>query len=100
MPLANITLLRGKPRGCRRAIADSVHDALVEVVGIPRDDRFQIINERDEDNLIVDRGYLGIQITLGAGRSRDIRVALHRRIAEATGGQSRHATRGRLRGAR
>lgn len=91
MPIASITLRRGKSAAYRRAVADAVHEALVEVVGIPSDDRFQLITEVDSDGLIYDRHFLGIersddivivQITLRGGRSRDTRVALHRGIAD------------------
>ena len=91
MPIASIALRRGKSESYRRAVADAVHEALVEIVGIPRDDRFQLITELDSDGLIYDRNFLGIarsddiviiQITLRGGRSRETRVALHRRIAD------------------
>jgi len=91
MPIASIALRRGKSASYRRAVADAVHEALVEIVGIPPDDRFQLITELDSDALIYDRNFLGIarsddiviiQITLRGGRSRETRVALHRRIAD------------------
>ena len=90
MPIATISLRRGKPAAYRRAICDGVHESLVKVVGIPQDDRFQLVNEYDEDHFIFDRNYLGIersddlviiQITLRVGRSRELRVALHKDIA-------------------
>jgi phenylpyruvate tautomerase PptA (4-oxalocrotonate tautomerase family) len=89
MPIVSISLLRGKAPAYRRAIADAVHEALVDVIGIARDDRFQLINQLDVDDLIYDPNYLGtersndlvvIQITLCKGRSRDVRLALHREI--------------------
>lgn len=90
MPIVSISLCRGKTAAYRRAIADAAHEALVDVVGIPRDERFQLITEFDEDALIYDRNYKGIhrsddvvliQITLRKGRSREVRAALHRNIA-------------------
>jgi phenylpyruvate tautomerase PptA (4-oxalocrotonate tautomerase family) len=91
MPISQISLQRRKPLPYRRAIADGIHQALVEVIGIPLDDRFQLINEYEPDNLIYNPNFLGIersddivivQITLRSGRSRDQRVELHRRIAQ------------------
>ena len=91
MPISLISLQRGKPLPYRRAIADGIHQALVEVIGIPPEDRFQLINEYEPDNLIYNPNFLGIdrsadiviiQITLRSGRSRDLRVELHRRIAK------------------
>jgi 4-oxalocrotonate tautomerase len=91
MPIASIALRRGKSAAYRRAVDDAIHEALVEIVGIPPDDRFQLITEFDDDRLIYDSNYLGIQrsddiviiqITLRGGRSRETRVALHRNIAD------------------
>ena len=91
MPLANIALQRGKPAEYRKALSDSVHRALVEIVGIPEADRFHLISEFDPDNLIYDPSFLDIrrtddiviiQITLRTGRSRDVRVRLHERLAQ------------------
>jgi phenylpyruvate tautomerase PptA (4-oxalocrotonate tautomerase family) len=91
MPLTSIALRKGKSAEYRRAVADSVHAALVEAIGIPADDRFQLIDEYDADSLIYDGGFLGIErtddiviirITLRGGRSRDQRTSLHRSIAD------------------
>ena len=78
MPLVRIALLKGTQPQFRRAIADSIHRSMVEVIGIPEQDRFQIITEHEPGDLIYDASYLGIargdgvlliQITLSAGRS-------------------------------
>lgn len=91
MPLTMIALRKGKTSHYRRAVADSVHAALVDAIGIPDDDRFQLIDEYDPESLIYDRAFLGIdrsddiviiRITLRSGRSRETRAALHRCIAE------------------
>ena len=91
MPLTSITMLKCKPKEYRRAVADSVHAALVEAVGIPADDRFQLITEVEPDGLIYDPAFLDIertddiviiQITLRSGRPRETRAALHRTIAQ------------------
>jgi hypothetical protein len=39
MPLVRIDLVRGRTEQEVRAVADAVHAALVDVVGIPADDR-------------------------------------------------------------
>lgn len=91
MPLVRIDLRRGKPAAYRRAVAAAVHQALVSEVGIPDDDRFQIVAEHDADGLIYDPHYMGVErtddivfvhITFRRGRSPEVRQALHRRIAE------------------
>jgi len=91
VPLTSISLRKGKSKEYRRAVADSVHAALVEAVGIPSDDRFQLITEVERDGLIYDPAFLDIertddiviiQITLRSGRPRETRAALHRAIAQ------------------
>lgn len=90
MPLVRIDLADSRPLQTRRAIADAVHHALVAAVGIPADDRFQILTAHPTHELIFDRGYLGIaredvvyvQIALVGGRSRQIKLELHRLIAQ------------------
>lgn len=91
MPLTSIAMRIGKPKEYRRAVADGVHAALVEAIGIPADDRFQLITEFDPDGLIYDPSFLGIErsddiviirITLRSGRSRETRAALHKTIAQ------------------
>ena len=89
MSLVSIALRRGKTAAYRKAVADAVHEALVEVIGIPREDRVQLITPLDDDALIYGHNYPGpersediviIQITLRAGRSRHARLTLHRNI--------------------
>ncbi|WP_394828274.1 tautomerase family protein [Pendulispora albinea] len=91
MPLVRIALRQGKSSEYRRAVADAVHEALVEAIRIPPADRFQIITEHDSESLIYDPSYLGItrtddlviiQITMNVGRTLDLRKQLFARIAE------------------
>jgi phenylpyruvate tautomerase PptA (4-oxalocrotonate tautomerase family) len=91
MPFVRIDLRAGKPAAYRRAIADAVHQALVEKIGIPADDRFQVINEHPADGMIVDPAYMGIQrsddvvllqITLSAGRKPAQKREFYARVVE------------------
>jgi len=90
MPLVRIDLSAHRPLLQRRAIADGVHQALVDAIGIPADDRFQIVTPHDAEELIFDPSYLGVdrrdvvyvQITLVQGRSRDLKLDLYRRITD------------------
>lgn len=77
MPLVRISLHAGKSADYRRALGEGVHQAMVEALGVPLLDKFQIVTEHDADGLIADPSYLGIQrtddvvlvqITLGGGR--------------------------------
>lgn len=61
MPLVRIAMRQGKPAAYRRAVADEVHQALVEVAKVPAQDRFQILTEYTPEDLIYDPSYLDIQ---------------------------------------
>jgi phenylpyruvate tautomerase PptA (4-oxalocrotonate tautomerase family) len=63
MPLVRISLLAGKSGAYIRAIADGVHQALIDAYGVPAGDRFQLIDQHEPDDLIYDASYLGIQRT-------------------------------------
>lgn len=89
MPLVRIFLIEGKTVQYKQAISDAVHRAMVDAIAIPSDDRFQIISEQCREDLVYDRGYLGIQrsddivmiqITLGSWRSAEQKKALYRGI--------------------
>jgi phenylpyruvate tautomerase PptA (4-oxalocrotonate tautomerase family) len=91
MPLVRISLRRGKRREHRQAIADGIHRALVDVIGIPPKDRFQLITEHDDDHRIYDRDYLGVErsddtvfveISLRRGRPDALKQAFYRRLVE------------------
>lgn len=91
MPLVNISLLRGKSREHIRAIADGVHDALMEAYKIPAQDHFQLIRQYDREDFIYDPDYLGIHrsddvvfIHIIAGNWRDTatKQALYKAIAD------------------
>jgi hypothetical protein len=49
MPLVRIDLRKGKNATYREAVSRIVHEALVSV-GVPKDDRFQVIAEHDAAN--------------------------------------------------
>jgi 4-oxalocrotonate tautomerase len=90
MPLVRIDLRKGKPDTYREAISRIVHEALVSV-GVPKDDRFQVIAEHDSPNFVFDLNYLDIrrtedlaiiQITWNEGRTTEQKKALYKAIAD------------------
>lgn len=90
MPLVRIDLLKGKDENYRRQIGRAVYEAMVSV-GVPENDRFQIVSEHDEGNFLFDPDYLGIhrtkdlvmiQITWNTGRTTAQKQALYRAIAD------------------
>jgi 4-oxalocrotonate tautomerase len=91
MPLVRISLQEGKSEQYRRAVADGVHQALVEAIDAPPQDRFQIVTQHTGNDLIYDPTYLGVergdnivvvQITLSAGRKPGQKRKLFQRMAE------------------
>jgi phenylpyruvate tautomerase PptA (4-oxalocrotonate tautomerase family) len=91
MPFVRISLRQGTQPEYRKAIADGVHQAMIDALAIPPDDRFQVISEHAPENLIYDPHYLGItrtdkvvfiQITLSAGRKPGQKRALYKRVSE------------------
>ncbi|WP_432012297.1 tautomerase family protein [Streptomyces cucumeris] len=91
MPLVRIDALKAD-RERLDALGRAVHDALVETIGFPPDDRFQILTGHDgiggtlvyDDYLGVrrDDGIVFIAITMRSGRPAERKRALYRRIAE------------------
>ncbi|RBP09143.1 phenylpyruvate tautomerase PptA (4-oxalocrotonate tautomerase family) [Roseiarcus fermentans] len=90
MPLARIDLIKGKSEAYRKAIGEAVYQALL-AIGVPEDDRFQVIHEHEPANFLFAKSYLGvehtndlviIQITFNEGRTTAQKQALYKAIAE------------------
>ncbi len=91
MPLVRIDLPAGLAPERRRAIADTVYEAMRATLDVPEGDRFQVIGEHPDGGLIIDPAYLGIarsreaiviQVTLSAGRSLEKKKAFYRAVAD------------------
>ena len=91
MPLVRIDLLEGKTAEYRTEAGRIVYRAMLEVLGVPKDDRFHIITEHPKDGLQFDRSYLGIhrsddcifvQITLSSGRSIEQKQRFYKAVAD------------------
>jgi 4-oxalocrotonate tautomerase len=91
MPLVNIDVLEGRPSEEVSAIADAVHQAMVEHLAVPERDRFQIVTQHTAESLRFNRSYLDIErtdswvmvrVTLSAGRASEAKQAFYRRLAE------------------
>src|SRR5205814_8357505 len=90
MPLVRIEMLEGRSGAGIEAIGGAVHRALVECLGVPEHDRFQVIAEHAPGRLVFDRSYLAvprgdgflfIQVVLSAGRTTDQKIAFYARVA-------------------
>ena len=91
MPLVRIDLRAGTSAEYRKALGDGVHRAMVEALGAPADDRFQVIAEHPAVGLNYDPQYLGIrrsdsvvfvQITLSTGRKPQQKRKFYKRVTE------------------
>jgi phenylpyruvate tautomerase PptA (4-oxalocrotonate tautomerase family) len=99
MPLVRITLAHGTTGAFRHAVANAVHQGLVDAFGIPQEDRFQVIEEVEPENLIVTPGYLDIphtaamiyvQIIAIESRTVVMKRHLYRRIVDLIVQQTGH----------
>ena len=91
MPLVRISVPANRDAIFRRNVSDAIHQALVDVIGIPPADRFHIVTAHDPADLIFDpsyldvtrtSGFLVVHITLRRGRVPEKKRALYRAIAD------------------
>src|SRR5580700_7220768 len=91
MPLVRIDLLEGKSPEYREQVGHIVYRAMLDALGVPKNDRFQVITEHDGTGLQFDRSYLGIQrsddciflqVTLNAGRTLEAKQRFYKAIAD------------------
>jgi phenylpyruvate tautomerase PptA (4-oxalocrotonate tautomerase family) len=90
MPLVKIYVRKNKTGAGLRAIGDAVHDALVAQANVPADDRFQILNQLDRDQIVAHPSYgsvtrsedvVIVEITLNVGRTVEVKKALYADMA-------------------
>jgi len=91
MPFIRIDLMRGKSAEYRKTLGEIVYKAMVDVIDVPKDDKFQVITEHAPEDLNLAESYLGnhyskdailIQITLSSGRSVELKKAFYKRIVD------------------
>ena len=91
MPLARIDLLEGKSAEYKKTIGEIIYDAMITVIDVPKDDRFQIFAEHKAENMMIDPTYMGItrtkdciviQITLSSGRTVEKKRAFYKAIVD------------------
>ena len=93
MPLIRIALSDDTPPARLQAIADGLHLALVEALGVPSNDRFQLVDRYPAGSLIASPDYLGVerrdpvfvQVTLARGRPPEAKAALFAGMAHQLG---------------
>jgi len=91
MPLVRIDLAEGKSEEYREKVGEIVYQTLVDILSVPKHDRFQVITEHRKSGLSFDRDYLGIhrsddciflQITLNSGRSVELKQRFYKALAD------------------
>jgi 4-oxalocrotonate tautomerase len=91
MPFVRIDLLEGKAPEYRLQIGEIVYQAMLDVLNVPKNDRFQVITEHPKAGLQFDREYLGVhrsddciflQITLNSGRTVEMKQSFYKTVAD------------------
>ena len=91
MPFTRVAVKKGMSSEQKETIAHGVHQAMVDSLGIPQDDFFQLFSEYGPGDFFFDRGFLGVdrsddlvvvQITMRRGRSDAMKRELYHKITE------------------
>ncbi|HET9689226.1 MAG TPA: tautomerase family protein, partial [Pseudolabrys sp.] len=91
MPLVRIDLAKGTSAQFRKTLGDIVYKAMIDIIDVPKDDKFQIITEHPPEELNYAPSYLGIehssglvliQVTMSVGRTVQAKQAFYKEIAE------------------
>lgn len=91
MPLVRIDLIEGKTQEYREQIGRTIYQAMLDVLGVPKNDRFQVIAEHPKAGFQFDPEYLGIhrtddcifiQVTLNSGRTLETKQHFYKAIAD------------------
>ena len=85
MPFVNISIPKGKPPEYVKAVADGVNSAVIETMGFPSDDRYQVIHEvvphclefqeREEDRVMM-------FLIMRGGRAPEKKTAFYKKVVE------------------
>lgn len=94
MPLVRIDLIEHRTPDQVRELADAIHEAIVEILGIPEGDRFQIVTSHKPDEIIALDAGLGfersdqlvmIHIFTQEGRTPHVKQQLFALLSERLG---------------
>lgn len=90
MPFIRTSIHKDTPVAQRQAIVDAIHQALVDGIGMPADERFNLVTEYDAQQFFYSRTFNGyarsdrvvvVEITMRRGRSDAMKRALYANIA-------------------
>ena len=91
MPLVRIDLIQGKSSDYKAAIGEVIYEAMLAILKVPTNDRFQVITEHPAEGLLFDPTYLDIQrssdcifiqLTLNEGRSVEQKQRFYKAVAD------------------
>jgi 4-oxalocrotonate tautomerase len=91
MPIVRIDLIEGKSEEYRTQVGEIVYQTLLDVLNVPKGDRFHVITEHRKSDLPFDRDYLGVhrsddciyfQIILNAGRAVELKQSFYRELTD------------------
>jgi phenylpyruvate tautomerase PptA (4-oxalocrotonate tautomerase family) len=90
MPFIRVAVRKNTAPDTRHAIAQGIHDALIESIGMPPDELFNLTTEYEPDHFFYSRSFNGIarsdslvvvEITMRRGRSDAMKRDLYAAIA-------------------
>jgi phenylpyruvate tautomerase PptA (4-oxalocrotonate tautomerase family) len=85
MPLVNISILKGKSPEYIKAVADGINAAVIETMGFPEDDRYQIIHQLEPECLqllMCKEDRVMMHLVMRAGRSNKSKQAFYKKVTE------------------
>ena len=90
MPLVRIDLPQSIDADRAQKIGETINNAMIDVINVPKGDKFQVITRHPPEGRNLTSEYLGnqyssnvalIQITLNQGRTAELKKAFYRRVA-------------------
>ncbi|WP_434703937.1 tautomerase family protein [Pseudomonas sp. Z1-12] len=97
MPFVRTAVTKGTSQSQRQRIVEGIHQALVESIGMPEDELFNLVTDYDPEQFFYSRTFNGvdrsdhlivIEITMRRGRSDAMKRELYRKIADNLGIQA------------
>jgi len=86
MPLAKISIIKGRTPAEKESLLEAVHSAMLDALKIPQYDRNQRVHEYEKDDFMTPPGrtekFTLIEITMFPGRSIEAKRNLYRGIVE------------------
>jgi phenylpyruvate tautomerase PptA (4-oxalocrotonate tautomerase family) len=94
MPFIRTAVRRGTTPEIKKAIVEGIHQALIDAIGMPADELFNLVTDYEPGDFFYDRRFNGvsrseslvlIEITMRRGRSDAMKRSLYAKIAKNLG---------------